>query len=263
MAGLKLGSVGLEPKDVAYLRALVRLYAHTEKLSWSFTDAAPYDALLTGSAASPGLPAGFKGVVVTLVAAGGLGQAAADTLAYPLHPEQLREWLKLREAALLQAQAPTPGPGPELSAAAVIAPRSAAVSAPAAPASAPAPAAASARVTAAASTASAVVSSGRLYQLRRWPDVGLLNEHPAALRMATLISRKALSTAQLAALTDQSESACRRFIGTLLRAGLLIEERAPDAREGASAVRIDVAMAPAVAPVRQGLLAGLRRHLGL
>ncbi|WP_426109920.1 hypothetical protein [Massilia sp. PWRC2] len=257
MAGLKLGSIGLEPKDVAYLRALVRLYAHTEKLSWSFADVAPYDALLAGRSANPRLLAGFKGVVVNLVGAAVAGQAGADTLAYPLHPEQLREWLKLREASLLQAQAPAPMPTPASVAVPVTA---ASATIAAAPAPAPALPAASARATAAAS---AVVSSGRLYQLRRWPDVGLLNEHPAALRMATLISRKALSTAQLAALTDQSESACRRFIGTLLRAGLLIEERAPDTHAGTAAASLNVAMATAVAPVRQGLLASLRRHLGL
>ena len=246
MAGLKLGTVALEPKDVAYVRALVRLFVHTEKLSWSFVDVAPYHAVLVrgnGRAARPGWLADFDGLVVRLV--DGDGNVAADALAYPLRPEQLREWLKLRQrplddepvqqAASVQQAAPV---------------QRVRVQAP--------PPAAVVAAAAAIGVSEPVARRGRLFKLRRWPDVGLLNEHPAALRMATLMSRKALSVAQLAALTDQSESACRRFIASLERAGLLHEEAAPEAPDGQAAAAV-----VAVAPVRQRLLVSLRRHLGL
>lgn len=239
MAGLRLGTVALEPKDVAYVRALVRLFVHTEKLSWTLVDAAPYHAVLvrgSGPAARPLWLADFDGLVVRLV--DGDGNVAADALAYPLRPEQLREWLKLRQRPLAGE------PVQERQ------PMQVQVQAP------PAEVAAAA---AAIGVSDQAARRGRLFKLRRWPDVGLLNEHPAALRMATLMSRRALSVAQLAALTDQSESACRRFMASLERAGLLHEVAAPDEPHGAQAA----VAAPVIAPVRQRLLASLRRHLGL
>jgi hypothetical protein len=212
---LRLGAVDLAPKDVAYVRALVRLFAHTEKLNWSFADAPPYNAVVADArahAANPGFFGKFGGIVLTLCEAP--GAPAADTVAYPIRANQFRDWLKLRQGSLLGV--PSQG-GTSLKAAV----------------------------------------DGRRFKLRRWPHAALLQGDPAALRMATLMSRNAMSTAQLAALALLPEEACRAFVGVLHDAGLLVESVAAIAGEG---------VAPAIAaaaPVRMGLMASLRRHLGI
>ncbi len=230
MSDLRLGAINLEPKDVAFVRALVRLFAHTEKLSWSFADTAPYHAVVTdfgARTANPGFFAAFEGVVLTLVA--GPGAATADSVAYPIRANQFRDWLKLRQDTLLDVlyRAETP---------AAILP-----TAPTAPA-----------------------ALGRRFKLRRWPSASVLRGDPLALRIATLMSRNALSTAQLAALTGKPEDACRRFVGVLQEAALLIEliDVAEPGVSTGLATPADVP-APAVAPVRRGLMASLRRHLGI
>ena len=237
MADLRLGAAGLDAKDVAYVRALVRLFAHTEKLSWSFVDAAPYHAVVADAgarAADPDFFATFAGVVLSLGPTP--GASAADTIAYPIRANQFRDWLKLREDSLLDAG------------------YRAAVPAPVVPAAADAP------------TALGYTSQeGRRYKLRRWPGPDLLRGDPGAMRMATFMSRNALSVAQLAALTGQPEEACGRFVGVLQKAGLLVElVAAGDPPERAALPsRPIVVDLPAMPPARQGLMASLRRHLGL
>lgn len=204
-ANLRLGAVDLAPKDVAYVRALVRLFSHTEKLHWSFADAAPYDAVIANPrarVAHPGFFGSFKGLVLTLVDAP--GTPAVDTVAYPIRANQFRDWLKLRQASLSNLLAPT--------------------------------------------------ADTRRFKLRRWPQATVLGGDPAALRMATLMSRNALTVAQLAALALLPEERCGAFVDMLLDAGLLVEWAAPT--ETAPAIA-------AAAPVRTGLMASLRRHLGI
>lgn len=221
MAELRLGAIDLAPRDTAYVRALVRLFAHTEQLDWSFTDTAPYHAVVAkagAQAANPGFFATFGGLVLTLG-----GVAMSDNLAYPIRANQFRDWLKLRQDS---AHAP------------------AAPAAPLAPAASALP--------------------GRRYKLRRWPSAALLRD-PAAMRMATFLSRNALDVAQLAALTARSEEACLAFLGVLHAAGLLVEVAAP-AAAAPPAGNVDTGGAPAAAggpPARRGLVASLRRHLGI
>lgn len=244
MSELRLGAISLDPKDVAYVRALVRLFAHTEKLDWVYADAAPYHAVVADAharASDPAFFAGFNGVVLSL---GDVpGASAADTVAYPIRANQFRDWLKLRQDSLLDASAPAPAPLADNGAVKVVA------------ASTAAPVAALAYTS----------QLGRRYKLRRWPGAELLRGDPGAMRMATFMSRNALSVAQLAALTGQPEEACTRFVAMLADAGLLVEIVAvADLQEGAAFPSRPIAVAAPIAPpARQGLMASLRRHLGL
>lgn len=222
MSGLRLGAIDLAPKEVAFVRALVRLFAHTEKLGWSFADAPPYHAVITdprARAAHAGFFAGFAGPVLTLV--DGAGAPALDTVAYPIRANQFRDWLKLRQDGL------------------PVAPPAAPVQQAAAPPAAPLP-------------------DERRFKLRRWPSPALLRGDPAGMRMASLMSRTALSTGQLAAMLQQPEERCRAFVAVLQEAGLL-QETAPAAVSPGAIT----AAAPVAPPVRAGLMASLRRHLGL
>jgi len=248
MSELRLGAVNLDPKDVAYVRALVRLFAHTEKLNWIYADAAPYHAVVADAgarAAEPGFFAGFDGVVLSLGHTP--GASAADTVAFPIRANEFRDWLKMRQDSLLDGAFAADVPVPVVAAGNDTAPGEAAGSAGA--------------VAALAYTS----QLGRRYKLRRWPGPDLLRGDPGAMRMATFMSRNALSIAQLAALTGQPEEACGRFVATLQGAGLLVEivAVADQPERQALPARPIVVNAPVMPPARQGLMASLRRHLGL
>jgi hypothetical protein len=245
MSELRLGAVNLDPKDVAYVRALVRLFAHTERLDWTYVDAAPYHAVVADArarAADPGFYERFTGVVLSLGETP--GASAADTLAYPIRANEFRDWLKLRQDSLPDARMAGAQPMPANTDTVMLAANSA------------------------TSPVSALVytsQAGRRYKLRRWPGAELLRGDPGAMRMATFMSRNALSVAQLAALTGQPEEACSRFVGVLQDAGLLVEiVAAPDPQERAPATSRAIALdLPHLPPAKQGLMASLRRHLGL
>jgi len=245
MSELRLGAVNLDPKDVAYVRALVRLFAHTEKLDWIYVDAAPYHAVVADArarAADPGFYERFTGVVLSLGDAP--GASAADTLAYPIRANEFRDWLKLRQDSL---------PDARVGGAQALSPSTDTVMVAA---------------SSGASPVSALVytsQEGRRYKLRRWPGAELLRGDPGAMRMATFLSRNALSVAQLAALTGQMEEACSRFVGVLQAAGLLVEIVAvPEQQERAPSTSRPIALdLPQLPPARVGLMASLRRHLGL
>lgn len=253
MSALRLGGVNLAPKDTAYIRALVRLFAHTEKLPWVFVDQPPYQAMVadrTGRASDPVIFQSFDGPVLALVDPP--GAPAADKVAYPVHAEQFREWLTLRQAGLLGA----PAPG---------------AAAPGAPQAQPAPAIVVAPQ--ALPTSQAFEPS---FKLRRWPSPALLQGDPVRTRIATLMARNALGMARLVALTGQPE-ACAQFVAQLHEAGLLVEGApvevpAPVGADGGAAAQAmlpsassapESAPAPSAAPVRLGLIASLRRHLRL
>lgn len=234
MAQLRLGAIGLAPKDVAYIRALLRLYSHTAKLAWVFVDQPPYQAVVTDRAArvvEAAWFAQFPGPVLTLVDPPGVPEA--DTVAYPVHAEQLRTWLALRQHALLAPQDPATPVAP-------LQPVAPPVAAPAPEATAPA-------------------AGERRYKLRRWPSTAVLQGDELHLKIATLLTRNALSTARLAALTGRSEQTCRTFLIALHQAGFLVESVVAGSTPG----HANAPAAPAAAPVRSGMLASLRRHLGL
>lgn len=232
MVQLRLGAIGLAPKDVAYLRALVRLYANTDKLAWTYAEQAPYEAVVVdraGREANPAWLDAFDGLVLTLVEPPAAPDQ--DTVAYPVNAEQFRTWLKLRQHGRQAVTEPV---------AATVAADEATVE----PArmSEPEPAARPGQ---------------RRFKLRRWPAPAILAGNELHLKIATLMVRNAIGTELLAVLTGRPEEDCRRFVDILHRQGLLVEH-------AALATLVEPAVsAPQAAPARAGLLASLRRHLGM
>lgn len=60
------------------------------------------------------------------------------------------------------------------------------------------------------------------FKLRRWPPAQLLHEDPHRVRMATLLSRRAVTVEELAKLTQQSPERCQTFV-QLLRSMSLVD----------------------------------------
>jgi hypothetical protein len=88
-----------------------------------------------------------------------------------------------------------------------------------------------------------------LYKLTRWPTQDILGTNPAHLRLATLLSARALSVEELSERSGLSSAHCRTFIQTLLSANLLLEQSQSE--------HVITDSAP------QGFFARLRAHLGL
>lgn len=96
------------------------------------------------------------------------------------------------------------------------------------------------------------------FRLRRWPSAALLGEDPQRIRLAALLSRRALAVRELSAISQWPTEHCQAFVDALHQAGLL-------------QIHDTGVASPAPAPVRpahpasfaEGLVAGIRRRLGL
>lgn len=108
------------------------------------------------------------------------------------------------------------------------------------------------------------------FKLLRWPPSALVRNDPSLIRMAVLLSKRALLPAELARLSQQSLDACQSFIQRLQGAGLLDVEpfATPAYSTGSSSSALTSAQKSAPATPRktsfgQGLISGIRRRLGL
>lgn len=234
MPGFRIGASDLPAKDIAYIRALVRLFAYTEKLTWSFVDRAPYCALV---AAAPSPPGGTPSRLLIK-----LDQVhQPHTLAYPIRADQFRDLLKRMGAALLAQPLAQPSSQP-------LAP----------PLAPPRPA-----------PANRAADPQQRYKLRRWPSPVQLKSDPLRIRMATLMSRRDVSAAELATAAAAAPDQVIDFINVLQLAGLLAMPAAAPVPAAAPAAKTAASAPPSAAPKRgiagitSGLLDNIRRRIGL
>lgn len=244
---LRLGTYKLPAAEVVLVQTLLRLYAHGDAFRWTFVTAPPYDALLadgtTPEGASPEVER-MAGAVLRLTRMNA-GQAP-DTLERPIRADRLQDWLKATERKLDQSGVDT-----RARAHALTRPMSDDDMATHAPAASPAPA-----------PAPAPLNPVR-FKLRRWPPAALLRADPNRIRMATLLSRRALNAAELATISQQPLQECQSFLTALQTTGLVdLQQAAPPAAAAAVASQARAAASPAPNFAR-GLISGIRRRLGL
>lgn len=97
------------------------------------------------------------------------------------------------------------------------------------------------------------------FRLLRWPPHALLQNDAKLIRMATLLSRRALELSELTELSHLPFEACQQFIEKLLPTQLLaFESITPLTASPATRTAM-----PAQTPFHQGLFSGIRRRLGL
>lgn len=103
------------------------------------------------------------------------------------------------------------------------------------------------------------------YKLRRWPPSFLVRNDPMLIRMAVLLSKRALLPIELAHLSQQSLDACHRFIDTLLPVGLLDTVRATVPAQTVSPPQVQKPMASTNPKtfLTQGLIGRIRRRIGM
>ena len=94
----------------------------------------------------------------------------------------------------------------------------------------------------------------------------LRSSDPNLIRMATLLSRRALNAAELATISQQPVQECQAFLTTLQTTGLVDVQKAPVAPPAGSAPAQAAAAPKPAAPApafARGLISGIRRRLGL
>ncbi|MDO5623249.1 MAG: hypothetical protein Q4G71_00995 [Pseudomonadota bacterium] len=229
MSTLRLGAYKLPAAEVVLVQTLFRLYAHGNDFRWTFVTAPPYDALLvdgtTDGAQDPAINDMAKAVLrLTRMTA----TPEPNTLQRPIRADRLQDWLKATEHDLLETRPAT-----------LLMEE---------PADAPAPAAATTAI------------SPLRFKLRRWPPATLLRGDPNRIRMATLLSRRALNAAELASISQQPAHECQAFLQTLQTTGLVEVQQEAPASAPVQAAPVTVAAKPTFG---RGLISGIRRRLGL
>lgn len=227
MTAFTLGVHNLPAAEVVLIKTLIRLLPAAGTTRWRFAETGPYDAVLTDATHVGGeVPASLARAVLKITRA----QAAtdADSIARPIRAEQLQAWLT-RQGARLQ-----------------LLPRLAV------------PAARPAAPGVAGSAAPSHATSPR-FKLRRWPSAALLKNDPHRIRLATLLSRRALAAHELSHISRLPAQQCQDFVDTLHQTGLIEVERVE-----AIVVARKAPAAPMLArPLASGLIGGIRRRLGL
>lgn len=238
MSTLRLGAYKLPAAEVVLVQTLFRLYSHGDTFRWTFVTAPPYDALLVDGTTDEGMNPDVDRMAKAVLRLTRMNSGRApNTLERPIRADRLQDWLKSTEHDLLQTR----------------------------PATLIEEATQPDAVEAEATTPAAPINPVR-FKLRRWPPAALLRSDPNRIRMATLLSRRALNAAELATISQQPVQQCQAFLTTLQTTGLVDVEKetvAPPAGSApaqAAAAPKPAAAAPAFA---RGLISGIRRRLGL
>ncbi|MBP6666765.1 MAG: hypothetical protein KBG69_10360 [Ottowia sp.] len=237
MSTLRLGAYKLPAAEVVLVQTLFRLYSHGDTFRWTFVTAPPYDALLVDGTTDEGMNPDVDRMAKAVLRLTRMNSGRApNTLERPIRADRLQDWLKNTEHDLIQTR-----PATLLDEASL-------------PTAAEAPAAAPVQI------------NPLRFKLRRWPPAALLRSDPNLIRMATLLSRRALNAAELATISQQPVQECQAFLTTLQTTGLVDVQKAPVAPPAGSAPAQAAAAPKPAAPApafARGLISGIRRRLGL
>jgi len=224
MSVLTLGTHRLPAAEVALIRSLIRLFAHTPSFRWRFVESGPCDAVIVDATLSEAPVAEVAKLArVVLKVTRHPAADAPDTLQRPIRADKLRAWLERQVPESRQAQALAPV-GETLRA---------------------------------ARTARHI-----RFKLRRWPSAALLKNDPQRIRLATLLARRALGPLELSSISQLPHEQCLEFVDALRQAGLVEMQEAPGIAPAASTTAASP-RASAKPPFAHGLITGIRRHLGL
>ncbi|MBH1963425.1 MAG: hypothetical protein I8H77_03760 [Comamonadaceae bacterium] len=269
MSFLKLGSHSLNATEVALIRMLLRLYAHGGKSRWTYVEAPPYDVLLVDdSSKDVALPQESPDQIakrVLRLTRDQIEEDRKDALPRPLCSQKLREWLDGVESTLaapLEAASATESNTSEASPAEIVTVKTIlATPLPDAPAQAREESGPEDHSSSRPFPEEALPSENDpRFRLQRWPRQGILRGDPGRIRMATLLTRRALNSRDLVNLTGFSPHECQVFMQVLHASSLLLPLQ-PVTAQGKAAT---TAQSP---PVKQSftasLISGLRKRLGL
>jgi len=245
---------------------LLRLYGQHGESRWAYADTPPYDAILVDASAPESAslpPVRLSSRHVLRLTRGNASSAqGGDALPRPLHAHKFRHWLDqvgltLRTVpSTAPAESKTPIPDEDL------APPSYRSDAPVN------------EQDAQSSTEQVVVpdaaqaippADAPRYRLLRWPRQGVLRGDAQRIRMATLLSRRAMNAFDLVSLTGFTPHQCEVFLQVLQASALLAAEQPAAPAHNAASALPSAKPPSALARPRftEGLITGLRKRLGL
>ena len=239
MPNLRLGAYKLPAAEVVLVQTLFRLYAHGGDFNWTFVTAPPYDALLVDGTQSDDMPTEVAHMAKSVLRLTRMhDEGGPDTLSRPIRADKLQAWLHSIEYGFQDTR-----PVTQMAGAPSEPPAAAAVAPPQAP-----------------------VSPLR-FKLRRWPPAALLRSDPNRIRMATILSRRALNATELSSISGQAVHECQAFLQTLQTTGLVEVQQEvvvpPPSAQGHTPTRAAPAATVAKPAFARGLISGIRRRLGL
>lgn len=247
---LRFGAVGLSSAEDALVATLFRLHRVDPSFIWTRATEAPFDALLIDSRCDADAYEHLMGRDTQIVRLGDIDSALPGQLPRPIRSDLLVRWLNSIEIQILHG---SKDPFASTSIESRLGPHSHA------PRSIlPVPA------TPAVPTAHLpVLNPGTRVKLRRWPSHALLGGDVSRIRMATMLSRRALTLEDLVAATGVATHHCLQFVGALRHAGLLemaVPEIAPTPALPAAAAKDQ---SPTTRGIGRSLLRSIRQRFGL
>lgn len=249
MNSLKLGVLGLSDAERTLLGTLMRLHRVDPSFIWSLTTEAPFDALLVDADVSPRSYVEKVDQRTMVKRLSTRGTSKPGELPRPIRSDLLVEWLTSIEASQWRkAQFATPSITSEVQAGApdeVVPIKTLHKSDEPRPCD--------------AGKAKSMSYDNMLFRLKRWPPASALARDAARIRVATLLSRKALSLSDLKALSRIPDVAFFPFLRELDLQGYLvtIEQGAP------ATVSCKAPGARTKPGIASGLIHSLRRRLGI
>jgi hypothetical protein len=248
MDQLRLGLMGLSAAEDALVATLFRLHRVDTSFIWSLTTKPPFDALLVDASCASDQCVPLMGTGTKLMRLGAMNGLVPGTMPRPIRSDLLLRWLNAVEVDILHN-----GRDPLVL-----------TTTQSLPVSIDMAALAPVRKEDAARHAPALsLPSGARVKLRRWPPAGLLRGDVNRLRMATMLSRRPLSTQELATATRVLPEQCMAFVQLLHETGLL-ESLAVTAPATLVQTEAKTAAAtPATRGIGRSLLKSLRHRFGL
>lgn len=228
---LSLGLAGLSAPERALVATLFRLHRVEPGFNWTLADGGPVDALLVDESCGDQDFVHLADRHTQAMRLSAHGVEREGQMSRPIRSDRLVGWLKTVEQARLAQPVLRPSVLPS-----------------------PSPAVPAGGVARQAEPA---------WRLRRWPSPGLLGKDAMRIRLATMLSRRAMSLPELATLARVPLAHCRHFVNELQRQGLIDALPAgPAVRPDRTASRAAVADASTRRGVGATLIHSIRRRFG-
>ena len=249
MNSLKLGALGLSEAEKTLLGTLLRLHRVDPSFIWSLTTEPPFDALLVDAAVSPRSYVEQVDQRTMVKRLSTRGTSKPGEMPRPIRSDLLVEWLTAIEASQLRKiQFATTSITSEAQAITSdeVVPTQAGLKKD------------ECRQHAAAK-AKSMSYDNLLFKLKRWPPASALARDAARIRVATLLSRKALSLSDLKTLARIPDVAFFPFLRELDLQGYLVT-----IEQGAQVTLNSKTPSTRTKPgAASGLIHSLRRRLGI
>lgn len=244
MSTFNLGACNLPETEIILLKTLLRLFPHDQPFQWQYVNKPPYDAVLLDASTDPdSLDQLTSKPSAILRLVGFHASDGPDVLQRPIRADRLKRWLDQVGRSITAQTRPEPDLSQNLAAPAWQA---------------------QAKNKPSLSPAQTLdpADPSPCFKLRRWPPATLLRRDPGRIRMASLLSRRALSAKELTDLSGQPRQECELFLSLITQVGLVdIQQPQVSAEPTTSTAQFQAATKrPTFA---RHLIVGIRKRLGI